>query len=158
MRAKSERGPNRGFKNVPIGPNLSDVAQTSQLIGNILHVYFSGVITRADLLDWAQELTRIEAVLPMTPHRLNDISGVIDLPFGYDDINAFRRLRQSARLRNPIRSALYAPNDLQFGLSRMFQMLHSQPEIEVGIFRDREKAVAWLEAATVAAPLVTNEQ
>lgn len=138
------------FRQGPIGPICSAVAHTSQLQDNLITFEFSGVITREEILELAGELSRIESVLPVTPHRLSDFSRVIDLPIGYDEINAFRLRRQAHTLRNPIRSAIYAPSDVQFGLSRMYQMLSSKPEIEVEIFRDRDEAMAWLQEADEA--------
>lgn len=126
------------------------MAHTTQLRKNILHIRFTGVVSRAEVVGWAKELTQIEEALPTIPHRFTDLSDLDDIPIGYDEINHFRRRRESIAQRNPIRSAVYAPSDLQFGLSRMYQMLSSSPDTEVEIFRDREEAMAWLKDVAAA--------
>ena len=43
------------------------------------------------------------------------------------------------------RRAIAAPNDLAFGIARMFEMLRAETEDEVHVFRSMAEARAWLE-------------
>ena len=40
--------------------------------------------------------------------------------------------------------AVFATNDLQYGLARMFQLLASRSQVQVEVFRDRARALRWL--------------
>ena len=44
----------------------------------------------------------------------------------------------------PHRTALVAPADVAYGMSRMFQMLGTRPGLTLQVFRDLEEAEAWL--------------
>ena len=44
-----------------------------------------------------------------------------------------------------VKSAVFAPGDLPFGLSRMFQAFVEGSNSSFEVFRDREKAFEWLE-------------
>ena len=44
----------------------------------------------------------------------------------------------------PSRMAIVAPQDLAFGLSRMFEIYREQQQIAVRVFRTRTEALAWL--------------
>ena len=52
-------------------------------------------------------------------------------------------LRRDAELG--VKSAVFAPGDLPFGLSRMFQAFVEGSKNSFEVFRDREKAFEWLE-------------
>ena len=42
------------------------------------------------------------------------------------------------------RTAVVAPRDLEFGVSRMFQVLGQRPNLTYAVFRDEESALDWL--------------
>ena len=43
-----------------------------------------------------------------------------------------------------LKSAIYAPDSLEFGLSRMYEILSSETPQDIKVFKDREKAIQWL--------------
>jgi hypothetical protein len=43
-----------------------------------------------------------------------------------------------------VKRALVAPSDIDFGMARMFQLLHDHAPEEVRVFRTMEEAEAWL--------------
>ena len=45
---------------------------------------------------------------------------------------------------NTVKVAIYAPEDIDFGLSRMYETLTDTSAEEVMVFRDRQKAELWL--------------
>lgn len=44
-----------------------------------------------------------------------------------------------------VRTAFVASRDLEFGLIRMFEALRDEEGVRTSVFRDRERAVEWLE-------------
>lgn len=112
--------------------------------GPLLRIRFSGAITSAELFQHAREMARMESNLPTTPDRLTDLSETTEIHIDFDGMERFRQMRHQSGLKNPIRSAVVAPRDMQFGLARMFQTLSSNPLIEVQVFRDHVSAEAWL--------------
>ena len=48
-----------------------------------------------------------------------------------------------------LKSAIYAPNLLEFGLSRMYATISYETPQDIKIFKDREKAIQWLKQANI---------
>ena len=59
--------------------------------------------------------------------------------------------RQIALDWGPHRTAVVAPSDVDYGLSRMFQMLGRRPGLTLHVFRDMTEAEAWLREDSPAA-------
>jgi hypothetical protein len=89
---------------------------------------------------------------PITRNVLWDVSQAILNDLSAEDVRQIAHVpRQSLELRKDGKTAIVAPSDLAFGLSRMYQ-ISSQPEslpFEVKIFRDSEAAHNWLAEKTV---------
>ena len=49
-----------------------------------------------------------------------------------------------------LKSAIYAPDSLEFGLSRMYEILSSETPQDIKVFKDREKAIQWLRQAFIS--------
>lgn len=120
------------------------MAYEMELSGKTLLIRFHGSVSAAEFLDYAVDLARLEDSLETTPDRLTDIGAVDELRLNSHDIEQLRRIRQNAKVKNPIRSAIFAPHDLGFGLARMFQMLTNNPLIQIEVFRELPAAKAWL--------------
>ena len=85
---------------------------------------------------------------------LVDLSPQCDLDFDFGSMMhmVYRLEPFYARCNAEARMALYAPRDLAFGVSRMYQSLTSdRAGPEVGVFRDREEALAFLGLSETAA-------
>ena len=89
---------------------------------------------------------------PITRNVLWDVSLAVLNDLSAEDVRQIAHVpRQSLELRKDGKTAIVAPSDLAFGLSRMYQ-INSQPEplpFEVKIFRDSEAAHNWLAGKTV---------
>ena len=73
---------------------------------------------------------------------LFDMSGVDDI----DDVSA-QNIKRIAHIRifSPTsRRAVIAPDDLTYGLSRMYEVFSKANDSNLGVFRNREDAVNWL--------------
>jgi len=113
--------------------------------GNQVKVRFHGTIRCEDLQNSLHELEKIEAVSAVTPDRLFDLSLADTALCNFEVLDALAERRRATQLKNRIKSAIYAPTDLQFEYSRMFQRLNDNPKIEVRVFRHQVAAEKWLE-------------
>jgi hypothetical protein len=111
---------------------------------DLLRLVFFDAITPQDLRVLADDIAVIEHALPVTPHRLTDLSQVSMTELSYPDVLAFVERRKAERLRNSVKSALVAPLPVQVGFARMFQILNDHPQIEVQLFETLAEAEAWL--------------
>ena len=111
---------------------------------DLLELRFHGTIESEDLQKSFDEVEEIEAVREITPDRFSDLSASDTARWSFFVIEELARRRRAAQLKNKVKSAIYAPTDLQFGYSRMFQMLNDNPQIEVAVFRDLADAETWL--------------
>ena len=112
--------------------------------GNMIEGRFFGRLDEDDLIQVAAEVGEIEMVAAPSPHRLLDLSAVDSVNFGFLQMEDLVRKRSAAKLRNPVKSAIVAPKDIQFGFARMFQQLMDHPQITISVFRDAPSARAWL--------------
>ena len=117
-----------------------------ELIGELYHVTFSGVLSVEDLARAGEEMKTLEASFDPTPGRLIDLSGVTGVSIGFDAVSQLADVRNRTLVRNPVKSALVAPGQLQMGFARMFQTLNTNPRVITQVFRDRESAMSWLAA------------
>ena len=117
-----------------------------ELIGELYHVTFSGVLSVADLARTAEEMKSIDAIFARSPSRIVDMSGITGVSIGFDAISELAEVRSTSTVQNPVKSALVAPGQLQMGFARMFQTLNRHPEVTTQVFRDRESALSWLAA------------
>ncbi|HEX7652744.1 MAG TPA: hypothetical protein VF607_04515, partial [Verrucomicrobiae bacterium] len=90
------------------------------------------------------DLVALDATQPTALDRYTDFSEAIASDLSFNEIRNFADARRQATIKNPIRSAIWAPNDEPFGVSRIFGALNSNPQITVRTFRTREEALEWL--------------
>ena len=57
-------------------------------------------------------------------------------------------IRTNAPIRNMVKSALVATDQMQFGYARMFASLNHNPNITIQIFQTREAALEWISSET----------
>ncbi len=115
-----------------------------ELVGELYHVTFSGVLSVEDLARAGEEMKAMEASFDRTPGRIVDLSGLTAVSIGFDAISQLAEVRNKTPVRSPVKSALVAPGQLQMGFARMFQTLQTNPRIFTQVFRDRESALSWL--------------
>lgn len=68
------------------------------------------------------------------------------LDLNYAKIAAVASIRRAAPLKNAVKSAIVAPQPIQYGFARMFQTLNDNPRINLQVFSDRASAMEWLVA------------
>jgi len=117
---------------------------TTSTTGHWITTRFSGLISADDLRRSVEEIEAIEATAAVTPFRLTDLSASDMVHLSFQSIGELAARRRSAVLKNPVRSAIVAPSLVQYGFSRMFQILNDNPRIDVEVFREMDAAVAWL--------------
>jgi len=105
----------------------------------------SGRIQRGELVDYYRRL-RAQPDFHANLDELFDLSeaSVVDVT-GEDVRELSATTLPFTREGKPVKVAIVAPRDLEFGMSRMYQMLQGQSVNLVRIFRDRVEADAWLE-------------
>ena len=79
---------------------------------------------------------------------LNEIFDVTDVTEANVDAADVRRLsrvtEEFTRRGVPVKVAIVAPRDLEFGFARMYEMLQNQSLNDVRVFRDRPEAEGWI--------------
>jgi hypothetical protein len=113
-------------------------------------VRLEGEITGQQLLEAACQIGEREAALPVTYSRLVDLSRATAVNLNFSVLAELSKVRELAKLKNPIKSAIWASNPVQYGFARMYQTLSQNPNLEVQVFNDLESADAWLKSAVPA--------
>ena len=113
---------------------------------DLAYVQYRGRFAVCDLPRVAEALNRV-AEYSDVGATLDDMSLVTDMDVGFADMNNVARLT-SARLsqeRRSLRSAIWAPTDLGFGLARMYQTASSMRDnLEVEVSSDLATCLDWL--------------
>lgn len=120
------------------------MAYEIRFAGDLMIVRFLGIITREDLRASLAEVEGIEASRDAAPDRITDLSESDADEISFDAIEELVERRRAARLKNRVKSAIFAPGDVQFGFSRMFQSMNDNPQIEVAVFREPVRMASWL--------------
>jgi len=115
--------------------------------GPVLLARFHGILTKDDLVAFADELGALEGALPVTPHRIADLRDVTEFAATFPDIFELAERRRASALSNSVRSAIVVSRPSSFGYARMFQTLNDHPQIDVELFEDEVLAWAWISAA-----------
>jgi hypothetical protein len=105
----------------------------------------NGKITSEDLIQFCEDLCNHG----MTRHLLWDLTNADLTRITKGEIEQIAKVGKSyADLRINGKTAFLAHQDLQFGLSRMYQAATEIKEhpIQHCVFRDMEKAIAWLKS------------
>jgi hypothetical protein len=114
---------------------------------HLVYIRYSGLITAGELLN-------VPAVLYAHPQyqpgmsELNDYRGVTGGGAGvsrqtfHDLVSMERNIDEK---RGQVRMAHIAPQDLIYGVARMYSMLSSSSSAEMRVFRSMPEALAWLD-------------
>ena len=109
-----------------------------------LRVWFTVILTGANLRVVAEELRAHERELGMVPDRLVDMSDMVATDAVFNLAILAARVRGVQRFPNTFRSALVAPKVEVAGFARIFRILNRNPQIEVQVFDTVEAAERWL--------------
>ncbi|MBI2513131.1 MAG: hypothetical protein HYV96_14230 [Opitutae bacterium] len=116
-----------------------------KFIDDLLLVEVSGRFDRSALDALAETIVECEADLCRSPDRLTDLSAVVHVTVKADDLRSVLERRFSAYPPfNAFRHALVGATPLQYGMSRMYQILNTSPQTEMEVFTNREDALGWL--------------
>lgn len=104
----------------------------------------TGVVTVQDLLSYYQRLhDHPDFNLGMS--ELWDASAITDTRLSSDDLREFSSVTEPyTRQGASARVAILVPDDLGFGLARMYELLQADSINRLKIVRSREAAEAWL--------------
>ena len=121
-----------------------EVADTDNGLGVI--VTGEGVVTDEDYLPlYRAHLSQDREKYSKYRYGLHDWSAVTDARVSNKAINEVAELCKEAALINPYPvSALVAPGDLTFGLSRMWENLATDTRWEIIVLRSRAEAEDWI--------------
>jgi hypothetical protein len=86
---------------------------------------------------------RLEDQSPVPKNRISDLTSLEEIEVGFQSVLQVAEARTRRRLAAPVKSALIARSPLHFGFARMFQMLNTNPQIELRIFASTEEALQW---------------
>ena len=113
---------------------------------NIMYTRFFGVVVEKDFRDQAEAVAADPRIKP-NMRELVDLSGIEDIQGDQKALETNIRIdiHHSEKLKG-MRTAIFAPTDLLFGFSRMYQSLVEVREAPatVEVFRTIEKAREWL--------------
>jgi len=111
---------------------------------NILVVAMRGDISDDDLVAYA----RLAVEDPEIDAETNDYIDLAGLTSTSTSSGGLRRmevvLEKGGRIRNTGRMAIHAPDDLPFGMARVFQAYRDGSPIEVRVFRTEAEARRWI--------------
>jgi hypothetical protein len=119
--------------------------------GDYLSVRVYGVITAADLLNYSLTTEAFERQSGHALDRISDVTGVEKFELSHRDVFEFADRRKRQHLPGIARTAIIATEPIQIGLSRMYQTMTENPNLEIKIVNSLAQAREWLAAPASAA-------
>jgi hypothetical protein len=110
----------------------------------LFRLVFIDDITSRDLTSLAGAIAALERTRSVAPNRLTDLSQVVEPHLTYAAMLDFVACRKAQQLPNRVKSAIVAPQPVQYGFARMFQILNDHPLITIQIFPTLAEAEAWV--------------
>ena len=107
---------------------------------NIFYLRFEGEITLSDI-NQARPLALSD------PDFTPELAQLVDLRFAQATsfpLSHIRALAETSAFQRGVKRALVAPTDIEFGLSRMFEVFNEPQHQLVQVFRSLEDACEWL--------------
>jgi hypothetical protein len=110
----------------------------------------SGRVSGPDLVDYYKRLRNH----PDFKHDLNEIfdaTQVEEIDVTADDVRRLSAVTEEyTSLGVPVKVAIVAPGDLEFGMSRMYELLQTRSINTLRVFRERSLAERWIADSTGA--------
>ena len=108
----------------------------------------SGVVTGADLIEGSRMVPDLLARYNRVNHALVDFTEVSRFEVSTREINELSvHDKKFQELLPSLFMAIVAPEDMEFGMSRMYELLTTVPGWTVQVFRTLDEAIAWLASA-----------
>jgi hypothetical protein len=124
---------------MPIDINDSDNGLGVVVIG-------SGILTDNEYLaTYIEHLSQGEDKYQKYKYGLHDWTAVTSVEISNDAIAQIAyRCMDAAKINPDLVTAHVADKDITFGLSRMWELMSAETQWDIMVFRDREKAEAWI--------------
>lgn len=107
-----------------------------------------GLVKGMDLLEYYRAL-RSHPLFDPTYDEIVDLTEVDDIDVTPAHLRALSQtVLPNQKQGHPMRIAVIAPDDLEFGMSRMYQALRSESENDLRVFRTRDAAEEWMASGT----------
>jgi|WetSurMetagenome_2_1015567.scaffolds.fasta_scaffold1069354_1 hypothetical protein len=104
----------------------------------------SGRVTGQDLVEYYRRL-RAHPDFRSNLNEIFDASQVEAVDLTAEDVRRLSGITEEFTKHGvPVRVAIIAPGDVEFGMSRMYEMLQVQSINVLRVFRDRKAAEEWL--------------
>lgn len=97
-----------------------------------LFAYVDAVISEFKCIDFCELITIGESTTSLTSNEISELASRTNALFGLQPANY-------------IRTAIVAPSNLGFGLSRVFQSHQNRSSEEFAVFKELKQATDWLE-------------
>ncbi len=120
------------------------MAVQTRLHSGIIEAIFRGSVDLSQMSEVVRAMVALERAQDHSPPTLCVLDSETDIRANFMDIDSLAESCRGVTLRNPVRSAIVTPTAGQFGFARMLQTLNTHPLIQIGVFREKEKAVAWV--------------
>ncbi len=118
------------------------IEYTKDGIGVVL--YHEGVVSGDELINAITEVYKDERY-PGLKYWIGDRTGCTEFQPDTNCLQRIAELNRKESIRNPgLLLALVASKDVQFGMSRMFQVLAEESSFITNVFRDRKTAEDWI--------------
>lgn len=110
----------------------------------LVHVYWHGCLTRADLESIGGDLRRTGEELQAVPDVLHTFDGVTGRDFQPIVVYMVSLLRKRVRIPLPVRSAMVAATAEGQTMARLFKVLNRTHNLEMEVFATEAAARRWL--------------
>jgi hypothetical protein len=114
----------------------------------VLRITMSGRVTGLDLDGLVTEAGNYEQNVDVVPHRITDMTGIVELAVNYPEVSALAEKRRELHFANRFKSAIIATCGQHLGYARMFQTLNDNPQITIRIFPDEASASEWIASSS----------
>ena len=117
--------------------------------GGYLEITYSGQISDSELLSAYESYFSGDDAIPV----LNDLTDLSEADLTHLSRDAIQELANYITSLyekygiTSLKTAIYAPNPLKFGLARMYGTLSFDTPQDIQIFKDRHEAIQWLTQA-----------
>ena len=117
-----------------------------------LEIKYKGQISDSELINSYKSYFSSDDAIPV----LNDLTDLSEADLTNLSTDAIReladyiiRLYKETGIKS-LKTAIYAPESLQFGLSRIYNAISFENPQDMKLFRDREKAIQWLRQSNIS--------
>lgn len=117
----------------------------------------SGCVSGPELVDYYKRL-RSHPDFKRSLNEIFDVTEVESIDVTADDIRRLSAVTEEyTSLGVPVKVAIVAPGDLEFGMSRMYEMLQVRSINVLKVFRERSLAEQWIKEQTTNEPTTEGQ-